>query len=354
MNKLTLNRACQALLLTFTLFLGTPAWAERLITDMAGRQVKLPDQVKRVYAVGHTIPMVAAVAPDLLASNYRLSEQARPYLHPAFFEGKTTPSAGNRFTDEEVLKMAPDLVVMEAIPGAEERAERLAERLRTPVVLVDLDLLQSKRSFTFLGNVLQRPEQAQVLVDFIRTHIDPIPAKAKTIPSEKRVRVYYAEGPDGLSTNPSGSSHTQVLDYVGGINVAQVVNLPDEGMSAVSLEQLYLWQPDLILVWTPAADKLTTYQAIMDNPLWRRLKAVKDKQVVQIPWLPYSWFDRPPSSNRILGVLWLAQTLYPEVYRLDLVTLTREYVKTFYHRDISEAEARYLLQLAYPGSKPLP
>lgn len=333
---------------------ATPALAERLITDMAGRQVHLPDQVKKVYAVGHCMPMVGAVAPDLLVSGSRLPEQARRFLAPAFFEGKTLPNTGNRFTDEEVLKMAPDLVVMEAMPGAEERAERLAARLRTPVVLVDLNLLRLKRTFTFLGEVLQRQAQSQVLVDFIATHLDPIPAKARSIAPEQRQRVYYAEGPDGLSTNPAGSSHTQVLDYVGGINVAQVVNLPDEGMSSVSLEQIYLWQPDLILVWTPAADQLTTWNAIHGNPLWQRVRAVRENRVIQIPWLPYSWFDRPPSSNRIIGVLWLAQTLYPQVYQLDLEALTREYVRKFYHREISPEDARYLLGLAHPQERKTP
>ncbi|NTV11497.1 MAG: ABC transporter substrate-binding protein, partial [Zoogloea sp.] len=198
--------------------------------------------------------------------------------------------------------------------------------------------------------VLERREQAKVLVDFVATHIDPIREKARAIPEARRVRVYYAEGPDGLSTDPAGSSHTQVLDYVGGINVARVASLPDEGMSTVSLEQLYMWQPGLILVWTPAAEQLTTWHAINDSALWQRLEAVRGGHVVQIPWLPFSWFDRPPGSNRLLGVLWLARLLYPDEFRFDLVALTREYFRKFYHAEISAADARRLLGLAHPGN----
>lgn len=336
------------LVLSSVLLLAVPAHAERTLSDMAGRRVSVPDVVHRVYAVGHCVPIVAAVAPEKLANNYRLSDGAKRFLPPAFYEGKAIPATGARLSDEEILRMAPDLIVMEASRGATDQAARLEAKLHVPVVLVDQDMLKYKESFAFLGEALDSKEQAGTLSDFVRTHLDPIGEKAKAIPPTERRKVYYAEGPDGLSTNPSGSSHTQILDFVGAENVAKVNNLPGEGMSAVSLEQLYLWQPELILVWTPSADRLTTWHAIADNPLWRRLQAVRAGRVVQIPWLPFSWFDRPPGSNRILGALWLAQLLYPERFKYDLNQVTREYFRKFYHRDLSQTEARYLLGLAKP------
>lgn len=329
------------------------AWADRLVTDMAGRSVQIPDQVQRVYAVGHCIPIIGAVAPKALANNYRLQPKAKDFLSPLLYENKVMPSTGNRLSDEEVVRMAPDLVFMEHMPGAEDRADRLAARLKVPVLLVDLNVYQYPKAFQFLGEVLNQPQQAQALTDFVNQHLYPIAERAKSIPEAERKRVYYAEGPDGLFTNPAGSSHTQVLDFIGAINVAKVTQLPDEGMSAVSLEQLYLWQPEHILVWTPAADQLTTWKAIVHNPLWQSVKAVREHQVIQIPWLPFSWFDRPPGSNLILGVFWLADRLYPEVYSLKLNALVREYVRLFYHQDISEADVEYLLSLANPEqSKP--
>lgn len=335
-------------LLAALLFAG-PLHAERLVTDMAGRQVKIPDEVRRVYAVGHCVPMVGAVAPDKLANNFRLNDTAKRFLSPRFYEGKVVPGVNSRMlSDEELVKLAPDLVIMEAMPGATERADRLSARLQAPVLLIDQDMHSYKPAFAFLGEVLQRPEQGRALADFVAAHLDPIEERARSIPADKRVRVYYAEGPDGLSTNPAGSSHTQVLDFVGGLNVAQVVNLPDEGMSSVSLEQLYLWQPDLILTWTPAADQSTTWKAVVENPLWQPVDAVKQGKVLQIPWIPFSWFDRPPGSNRILGAFWLARTLYPEVFPLDLTSLTREYFRLFYHREISAADVSYLLGLSTP------
>lgn len=344
----TSKRILPTLFCALALLLSGAAHAERSLTDMAGRNVKLPDEVRRVYAVGHCIPIVAAVAPEKLANNYRLGDAARRYLPPGLTAGKAVPAAGMRFSDEEILKMAPDLVVMEAMPGATEQAARLEARLHVPVLLVDQDMLKFKQAFTLLGEALGQREQAALLGDFVKTWLDPLHEKAKAIPEKERVRVYYAEGPNGLSTNPSGSSHSQMLDFVGATNVAQVANLPDEAMSAVSMEQLLLWQPELILVWTPGADQLTTWRAITSDPLWQRLGAVKKGRLVQVPWLPFSWLDRPPGSNRIIGTLWLANLLYPERFKYDMVALTREYFRKFYHFELGAAEARSLLASARP------
>ena len=159
---------------------------------------------------------------------------------------------------------------------------------------------------------------------------------------------------NGLATNAAGSNHTQALELAGGRNVAAVDRISGESTNAVALEQLYVWKPDLILVWTPNADRLVTYKAIVEDPNWQRLSAVREGRVLQIPWLPFSWFDRPPGSNRLLGVLWLAETLYPEWQHFDLGAATQAYFRLFYHHEISAAEAQRLFATARPaaGAKP--
>lgn len=330
-------------------FLAGPATASITVTDMAGRVVTLPADVHRVYAVGHCLPIVGAVAPDKLLNAPHLVGDAARYLSPAFYADKTPPGNGLRYSDEEVARLSPDLIVMETAAGAEDQASRMEARLHVPVLLIDQDMLKFRQAFAFLGKVLGRPAQARALSDFVTTYLDPIREHAHRIPEADRVRVYYAEGPNGLATNPAGSSHSQVLDFIGARNVAQVAGQVGEGTSAVSLEQLYLWQPEWILVWTPGADKLTTWHAIVDDPLWQPLGAVRHGHVLQIPWLPFSWFDRPPGSNRILGALWLAKLFYPDNARYDLIAATRTYFHLFYHVDLSPDEARALLDLARPG-----
>lgn len=341
-----------ALLTSLMLLVPLPALAAggtRTVVDMAGRSVEIPLHIGRVYAVGHCVPLVGALAPDQLANTMRLSEASKQLLSPRLYENKVAPASGLRLSDEELVKLAPDLIVMETMAGAEDAAARLQARLKAPVVLVDQDMGRYREAFDFLGDVLGQRNQAESLKDFVATYLEPIREKARLIPEAERVRVYYAENPNGLATNPSGNAHAQVLDIVGARNVAQVGNSPDEAMALVSMEQLLIWQPARILVWTPGADDLVTYRAITQGPLWQQLEAVKHQQVIQIPWQPFSWFDRPPGTNRIIGAIWLANLLYPERFPVDMVKVTQEYFRRFYHREPTAAQVRKLLGNIHPA-----
>ena len=101
------------------------AHAERVVTDMAGRQVQVPDTVRRVYAEGHCLSLVGAVAPEKLLNLPRMSDDAKRLLGPAFTQDKHVPEGGMRFSDEEIVRMAPDLIVLEIGPGAIDNATQI-------------------------------------------------------------------------------------------------------------------------------------------------------------------------------------------------------------------------------------
>jgi len=123
--------------------------------------------------------------------------------------------------------------------------------------------------------------------------------------------------------------------------VADVPLKGGKGMSLVSIEQVLQWDPDLILTWNDRQEG--AYKIITTDPKWQNIKAVKNKEVYQIPHGPFNWFDRPPSVNRILGVKWLAHLLYPEVFSYDIYRETREFYKKFYHYELSEEDLNELL-----------
>jgi iron complex transport system substrate-binding protein len=50
------------------------------------------------------------------------------------------------------------------------------------------------------------------------------------------------------------------------------------------------------------------------------------------PSLPFGWIDFPPSVNRLIGLLWLGQVLYPELFREDLRQEARAFYELFYHQ----------------------
>jgi iron complex transport system substrate-binding protein len=60
--------------------------------------------------------------------------------------------------------------------------------------------------------------------------------------------------------------------------------------------------------------------------------------VYEIPAIPFNCFDRPPSANRILGLTWLANLVYPDFYNVDIHLETRKFYALFYHKKLTDAE----------------
>ena len=82
---------------------------------------------------------------------------------------------------------------------------------------------------------------------------------------------------------------------------------------------------------------------IKTDKAWAELDAVKNGKVYKIPTTPYSAMANPPSVNRVFGVLWLGNILYPEQYGIDITTELQSFYKLFYHIDIDKVKAAEIL-----------
>ena len=219
-----------------------------------------------------------------------------------------------------------------------DEADRLSQKTGIPVYMVEMDMNKYQQTFRVLGELLNRKAQTDKMTGFLHTYFDGIAIKAKQIPEKQRLRVYYAEGGRGLNTDPSGSFHSQILDVIGAVNVAKVEIASGQGMSAVSMEQVLLWNPDVVLVWTGMGSSMSTMHSILNDELWAKTRARKNNKLYQIPFQPFGWFDRPPATNRIMGAKWAAELLYPGIYHYDLKKITREYFDIFYHHKLTDHE----------------
>jgi len=316
----------------------------RIITDMAGRQVEIPDSVRSVFIDRHSATLVYAFDTVMTVNVvFHYNDSEKKYLKKSFYEGK--PYVIEEGSDEEIVRLKPDIILYanDLSPQKIDQANKLQAKLHIPVVLVDMRVNRYKEIFRFVGNLLHKQAKAEELAEFVHHYIDSIPAVAGEIPADKRHRVYYAEGDDGLRTDPTGSVHSVLLDSIGVKNVAEVEVLSGKGMTVVSMEQLYVWQPEIILVWSGNFDEMSSYKAVKTSPKWKLLHAVKNNKVYQVPWRPFGWIDRPPGVNRIIGYIWLAHLMYPERFPFDMVKVAKEYFHKFYHYNLSDSEAKELL-----------
>jgi iron complex transport system substrate-binding protein len=326
----------------------------RTIVDMAGRKVTVPVKVSKVYATSQIgIIAIYTLNPDALAGwNFALGEGEKKFI-PAKYHRLPVLGAwsgkNNTANLEQIIRVRPDCLISMGVldRSYSDSADRIQQQLKIPVILVDGSLTKLDAAYRFLGDLMGCPARARELGAYCRRTVDGVAEAVVGIPPEKRVRVYYAEGMKGLETDPRGSMHTEVLEAAGGINVADVPLLKGYGRSAVSLEQLLAWNPDVIIAgYDKEAENGGLYRQILSDPTWGRLKAVQNRRVYQIPSDPFDWFDRPPGVNRIVGVEWLANLLYPGQVKLDPETAAKEFYRKFYRRTLTGAEVEELLRKA--------
>lgn len=351
------------LLLSASLSFGSNLALSKEIVDMAGRKVVIPDELARIYSTSPLSQIsLYALAPEMLigwCTSPTLMEKkyfAKRYLDLPSYGG----TFGVRMTlnPEVLIKAAPQIIInntMHSDPklaGEEiESADRLQVQTGIPVVLLLGGLENHAKTFSFLGELLGKEEKAKELADYCTRTIEYGRAAAAKVPEEKRVRVYYAEGPRGLLTDGDNSYHAEILKFVRGKNVVSGGSAGGYGRGAVSLEQVIMWQPELIIVCPENTGEAYYLDELKKDLRWRQVKAVREGQIYVIPHAPFNWFDRPPGVNRLIGIYWLGNLLYPEFFDISIAEEMKKFFSLFYHYDLTDAEVKEILDRAAPFAK---
>ena len=338
---------------------GAPVAAGVSVTDSVGRTVTVPEpeQLQKVYVTSPVgfIFMYTLDFERLAGTPMKFNEQELKYLNPACADMPLLGGMqmGKQLNREAIVDAGTQLLISVG-PGKPKdtdasQADELQEQLGIPVLVVDASMENIEGAYAFLGRLLGREERAAKLAAHCRAVLDDVKKKIAAVPEEKRVSVYYAEGPDGLSTEPASSAHASVLRIAGARNVADVKAVSGSGMSPVSLEQVLNWNPEVIIAWEDYRGG--AHGKIKSDPDWASIRAVKDGRVYAMPNTPFSWIDRPPSVNRFLGIQWVASLLYPEAYDVDFRTVTREFYDLFYAVKLTDEQLDDLLKNAMSAPK---
>ena len=59
---------------------------------------------------------------------------------------------------------------------------------------------------------------------------------------------------------------------------------------------------------------------------------------------PYNWMGFPPSVQRLLGMMWMSELLYPDTVDFDLYEKVSEYYQLFYHCDLTKEQYTELVK----------
>jgi len=324
----------------------------RIVKDMAGREVEIPAKIDKVYSTSATGSVfVYTLAPDKLAGwNSELREVEKKYIAPEYhnlpnlgrWKGTTTTGS-----IEDLLSAAPDIIISvgDVSPEYITEADEIQKQTGIPVLMIDGTMKGTAEAYRFLGDLIGESERAEKLATYCEKTLHEINAGLQNLTDEQKVRVYYAEGVEGLETEVSGTVNSEAFDLAGALNVA-VPDVDNVRRMQVSLEQILHWDPEVIIISTDGDQSHSVYNKILKDRSWAEITAVKNREVYEIPCQPYDWLNRPPSVVRFIGVKWLASLLYPDIMATDIRAEIKEFYSLFFNYDMSDAEVAELLQNA--------
>jgi len=333
------------------LALATAICAEaRDIVDMKGRRVSVPARIGKVYCASPpTSNLLYALDPSLLAGwNYPLKDEDKLFMNR---KALSLPVIGGWFGQgqsanlETLMKVSPDLILMSQwkVGDTSATAEKVLKRLHKPMVYIKVfELADYPSTCLFLGRLLERNKRAEELAKYANQALEEVKRVIGSIPASKKVGVYYAEGTDGLSIECGRSFHAELINLAGGRNVhlCSLKDSPDHDMEKVTMEQVLLYNPEVMIV----RDRVF-YRKVFSDARWKNIRAVRGGRVYLTPKAPFGWFDRPPSFMRLLGLKWLTSLLYPDRYRIDMVKETKCFYRLFLQVDLSDDQIKKIMNL---------
>ncbi len=293
-----LSFAKRAILVGLTLLLGTPALAERNVTDELGRHVTVPDHAQRIICL----------APSLTETVYALglSDAIAGVTDYTTFppEARTKPSVGGLVDPsmEKIMSLHPDLVLAMDEINRKETVDQL-EHFGISVFVISPHGLQGiLLSIQHIGEVLNRTSEARALVTRLEAKEDAVVARVKGL---ARPKVFVVIWYDPVITVGGKAFITEVISAAGG--EAATAEIP-QAWPQISMEEVLRRAPDFLILMNGSHGGITL-EELKTREGWNRLEAVRQNHVI--------YMDERlehPSPVEFDALEDLAKKLHPEAF----------------------------------------
>lgn len=308
-----------------------------LFTDSCGREVKIPANVKRIAVTGATSQyVILTIAPEkLVGLATKMSDSLAEFVGEKY---NKLPIFGQFYgtadINIEALSAAdPQLIIDigEAKKSEVDDMNSIQDKSGIPTIFIESTFKTTGEAYRTLGKVLGVEERANKIGDYCDKVYSDITTKMANIKDEDKINFLYAQGDGGMYVIGKDSYHAEVMDMLGN-NVAVLPKTTSLGTGdQISAEQLMLWTPDIV-VFGPNS----IYSSAKGDAVWSKVTAVNKGNYFEVPNDPYNWIGMPPSINRFIGIQWMANLFYPDVFKYDMYDVTKEYYSLFYNYDLTQ------------------
>lgn len=318
----------------------------RIITDMVGRQVKVPEPLTRVALFGGPTGQVAyalgaqrqlcAVTGSLKGSELIAS------FDPSVRNLPAPRSVSGQVNVEELLLADCQIVIAGNLDGSiVEKKTGLPVAYTESSMRHGYDLL--KKEIRFYGAIFGKEDRAEKYVRYLEKTVAYLKTRTKDIPKVKRKVVFNGYGPGHLVTLGGDTfMHERIetagcLDATAGISTAGAKEGLHSGFAEMSMERVLGWNPDILVIDTG------TPEDVYRDAKWRNVRAVQRENVFKQPVGVFVW-DKPTVEAAVLYPLWLAKMAYPERFKdLDMPREIKRFYREIMSFELSDAQARKVL-----------
>lgn len=299
---------------------GTVLANETIITDMSGREVNVPEDPERIVALGAGMMRKVAYfqATDKIVGVEDIENDPEDFNSPyqlANPELLDRPLIGPQHGgDAELIAgVEPDLVLYSGDAG---EAQNLYQKLNISVVQFEFGDIYNQRQVLYealelMGEVLDKSERSQQLIEFIETTISDLNSRTEDISGDESPDVYAggmsyrgAHGFNSVRYPFPPFEFTNACDVTGEY-------LDYENMTHVELsrELLLDWDPEIIFV------DLGNYHLVRDDFARHReysvLTAVQNNDIYGL--MPYASYHVNFGSV-LANSYYVGSTIYPEKF----------------------------------------
>ncbi|MBD3339625.1 MAG: ABC transporter substrate-binding protein [Candidatus Lokiarchaeota archaeon] len=329
---------------------------DRTVTDFLGRKVDLPDadKIERVVGIqpGSLRLLTYMDAEDLVCGVEeieRTMDYGRPYIY-AYPELSDLPSIGPAFGGEAELILAQEPDVIFATLESIQSADELQDLTGIPVIVLnygedfgDLQMDDLYKSLEIIGEVLDKENRADYIIDYMKDLIENLDDRTKDIDDDDKEWIYLGGiGKRGVHGITSTDCQYEPLEFINGKNSASDVG---EGYYSIDIEQLFQWEEDdeldYILVdgggygacMVDLQDESGTYGSSGAGA--GLLHCIHDSDPVRaIMVLPYNFYN-PNIENIFINAYYLGNRFFPEKFD-DLNYTDGKLYDTIYNEFLGE------------------
>lgn len=311
------------------------------ITDHAGETVEVPKNIDRIVVANiYPLPSVLSIffdsadklvgiAPQSMtaAQNSLLGE-----VYPELLKAKTEFFDGTNINVEELIALDPDVVFYSTdMPALRETIEGAG----IPAVAVsaskwEYDAVETLNQWIdLLSQMFPENDKAKLCREKSEEIEKLVADRLSSLAEEDKPKVFtlFQYNDTTIATPGNASFGNWWAQTLGAKNVGS--ELQGSNGVPVNMEQVYEWNPDIILITNfNSAQPDTIYTNAFGAFDWSGITAVQNKRVYKMPLGMYRSYTA--GIDTPITLLWLAKTIHPDLF--SDINVTEQAIS--YYKDI--------------------